>query len=787
MKQYLQLTDSCRKPGSYSRGQLKKDVLYGFFRYKELSITFAKKSGIPTRVKDTLADSLVHRGLISPAQKDAYLQQVIARFATADLVEQYDDCTLEELYTLIHQIRKFCLGTEVLEQEKDMAAREPVNFDPMGCIDQRPLFNTMVQNSSAVIFALCQPQFFEIFKKDLESAQNQNKEIYILVSPQPGNTLPTHQALCNRLHNDALHFLETQGEQVDYDPVLQQLVDRGEACLVVYGEDGLLHCRDLRIDAAVYAIPTGYYAQAVTNQLGIVRSCAVFVPKHFDITEYAKLRERTRISYWQLAKLWEAYGAEIYRHSPAQLYEKYPRYFINIYQNGSVFEPSPINPETSHCPDPMGQFDALREQAIGVYLNGFSNIKYQAAYFDTELNQQPICTDSTQTQPGVLVHAVRVTRAKESRVIRCQKNTPLRQMFTGGETGIVSNFLFFMTPSLATLYNDLRADRPMEQANVATGHLDYMLCYQEGKRTETFPLFRKTCIAMKENGEFFFFNFRLGGGSIHVAGHHLRWEQSQVDAGFDSPICVYTPYGSLPDGDADRQTYRKIVGKNRVNLVILQDRICAIRKGDVVLPSVGVVISLDEATAASILEQLSSLDSGYYDVSGLDLCVHLDPPQGIDPATWSQVRWSYGGGLSLILDGVGLCDGDHMDAWFTSDGWKSPLSRQTQESTLHELVKHPRTAIGTLENGDLVVLVFSGRTWRSTGADYQQMITIARKLFGNVNYLMNMDGGGSAVLGMVCNGSFMELSCPSTSTGSCVGMVRPINTVLYIPAEEEEI
>ena len=48
---------------------------------------------------------------------------------------------------------------------------------------------------------------------------------------------------------------------------------------------------------------------------------------------------------------------------------------------------------------------------------------------------------------------------------------------------------------------------------------------------------------------------------------------------------------------------------------------------------------------------------------------------------------------------------------------------------------------------------------------------------------MNMDGGGSAVLGMVTDGSFMELSCPSTSTGSCVGMVRPINTVLYIPAE----
>lgn len=783
MPKFLCLTDSDRKPGSYSRKDLKKDVLYGFFRYKELNITFAKKSGIATRVSDTLANDLVHRGLITQAQKDAYLQQVTACFATFDLVEQYDEYTLEAVYALVHSIRKTCFGTQVLEQHKDIATWEPVNFDPMGCIDQRPLINDTIQNSSAVLFALCQPQFFTLFQRDLERVKSQGKDVYILVSSQPGNILPTRQAMCNWLGSDRFAFLEADGNGIAWEPALQEVIDQEKAFLTVYGEEGLLHCRCLKIDSAVFAVPTGFYAQALTNQLGIRRSCAVFVPRHWDITRFVRLKERTRISYWQLAKLWEAYGPGIYDLSPAQLYEKYPQYFINIYQNGKQFLPSPVKLSLDSSENPIEQFDAQREAAIAEYLNGFSNIKYQAAYFDPNLEQQPICTDSTQKQPGVLVHAVRITKSQDSKVIRCSKDTTLRQMFTEGETGIVSNFLFFMTPKLATLYNDLRLDRPLEQADVATGHLDYMLCYKGCKRIETFPLFRKTCIAMKENGEFIFFNFRLGGGSIFVAGQQLRWEQNQVDGGFDSPICVYTPYGSLPDAHADRQTYRKIIGQDRVNLVILQDRICAIRKGDVVLPSVGVVISLDEATAAPILSQLQPLEDGYYDVSGLALSVHLDPPQQIDPDTWRQVRWAYGGGLSLILDGVGLCDGDHMDAWFASDGWKSPLSRQTQESTLHELVKHPRTAIGTLENGDLVILVFSGRTWRSTGADYKQMITIARKLFGKVQYLMNMDGGGSAVLGMVTDGSFMELSCPSTSTGSCVGMVRPINTVLYIPAE----
>ena len=99
-------------------------------------------------------------------------------------------------------------------------------------------------------------------------------------------------------------------------------------------------------------------------------------------------------------------------------------------------------------------------------------------------------------------------------------------------------------------------------------------------------------------------------------------------------------------------------------------------------------------------------------------------------------------------------------------------------------MKHPRTAIGCTESGALVVLVYSGRTWRSTGADYREMISIARALFPDIRYLMNCDGGGSAMLGMVRNGSFLELSCPSTSAGSCVGQVRPINTVFYIPAGE---
>lgn len=139
--------------------------------------------------------------------------------------------------------------------------------------------------------------------------------------------------------------------------------------------------------------------------------------------------------------------------------------------------------------------------------------------------------------------------------------------------------------------------------------------------------------------------------------------------------------------------------------------------------------------------------------------------------------------MSLILDGNGLCDKESKDSMLQQmrdEGWMSPLSCQTQESALHKMAKHPRTAIGVTEDGSLVIIVYSGCTRMSTGADYREMIVIARKLFPDIKNLMNVDGGGSAMLGMAIDGNFMELSYPATSMDSCAGMVRPINTVLQM-------
>ncbi len=774
MRRYCSLAAPGRAPGSYLRREYQNDiVLNRFFNYKELHVGFSARAA---RVTDLAVNEMERLGYLDAAVKAQYLSRVSKEFTGKGV---YYDYTLEQLYRIVCALRKEIIGTRPLEQLRAYQMANGLAFKP-GAIDQSAKKDALLKNCKAVVFALCEPAFYGLLQADLQKAAG--KEVYFLVSGQKGEILPTAEAFPEG------RCLVTDPEKgVSYDAGLQQYIDRGEACLLVYGEEGLLSCRDLKLDAVVYAVPQGFQARAVINRMNRDEGCVVYVPKGFDVTRWVRITSKTRISYWHLAKLWEDHGDGIYELSPVALYQSYPQYFADIYQNGDGFKDWHLPLE---APVDMEDFDRKQEAAVKNYLDGFGNINYYSKYFDEQLEERESCRDSSIPQPGILVQAVRVKKSRSAKVLACEKGSTLREMFAkSGEKGtaVVSNFLFFLTESLANLYNTLRAERPMEQAEITAGHIDYMLYERDGKRIETFPLFRKTCVAMKENGEFLFFNFRLGGGRVTLGDQTVTWTKEDVDpAEATAPVCVYTPYLSVPDGDADRATYTKAVGKDRVNIVILQDKITCLRKGDVLLPGIGVVLSLEAHLGEELLEKLSlsALQGGYYDVKDLEFSVRLDAPDEVEPAEWERVRWSYGGGLSLILDGKGLCDTEDLDGWFRQEGWMSPLSRQTQESSLHTLVKHPRTAIGTTQDGDLVILVFSGRTWRSTGADYREMITIARRLFPDVKSLMNVDGGGSAMLGMTQDGKFMELSCPSTSIGSIVGMVRPINTVFYLPAEE---
>ena len=788
-KIYINLPSRLR--GCFLRDPVKKDVVDTFYAHKGIYVRCVLNEK-NRQIWDWAVQQLEKQNKVRTRMVAAYQKQVFALFFDGE------ERSVEQLDAEIQTLRCKCFGEQVMEALQQERMQGTCAFDAADGIDQRTKKDELMRNASAVIFVCDEARMISFMREDIQIALRTGKDVYVLAHCRPGRDIASEACVKEHLGDDSgvkILLLSADHQTVHAQDIaeaklLNAQIALGKAVLIFYGESGLLACRDLKMDAIVHAVPWGYYARALTNQFDVDRACVVYVPKGMDVTQWVPLRERTRLNYFHLYTLWATYGDGIYACSPEQLYLRYPQHFLNIYDNS--VHPVELMPEYPIRLASDEHYDAHREAAIAEYLGGVKNLEYRTAYADADNSLHPVDHEADLVRSGVMVHSVKVKKAGGSSVINCEGYPSLRRMIhekmDGGyeKLRIYSNFLFFLTPVLARLYNALRSERPQEQIDFEKQHLDYILVRADGKRTETFPLFKKACIAMKEDGTFLFFNFRLAGGNIRIGKTELCWTQEDVDPQDmqSRPVCVLTPYQSNGDQQEDTATYTKAVGEGRINLVVIQDRIICIRKDAVLLPSIGVVISLDEQTGMQLIrENALCLDEDGYAEEPLPTPeVRLNPPEGISPEEWAQVVWAYGGGLSLILEGRGICDeeGPGMLKCLEEEGWMSPLSRQTQESALHLPARHPRTAIGITASGELVILVYSGRTKRSAGADYAQMIAVARKLYPDILHLMNADGGGSAMLGMSIGSGFMELSYPSTSLDSCAGMVRPINTVLCI-------
>ena len=827
MGKVLHLTDENWSYGSYHRIHYKKDMLYTFFQY--VDIHFIWNVGMGTfSLQDRLAEELLSREWISRDRFACYHQAALAFLSQ---MEAYDTWPIEDLYGRIRQIRRELLGTKVLEQYALCRMEEACEFDAASGIDQSAKKDAILREKKAVILALCQPEYAALMKRDAEKALACGCQVYALVQEEAGSGLPTEKMLESVLGDGVIDLPVTMQEgktqiPMDSHPDIQRDADADQLALFVYGEEGLLHCRHLAVDTIVQAVPYGFHARAMLGQLDGGRASVVYVPKYFDITQWVGMTEKTKLSYWQLWQLWKDHGDPIYDKTVEQLYQTYPQYFLNIYDNGracaeaaadypiQVDDTAQVDSKSAQAvgqdppapsQDPSGIYYGLRDQAIADYIRKQPGMTYLSTYFTKDLEPCQIPWQGEEQQTGILVHGVRMAAAEKARVMKCDTAKTLRQQLAGESKGVqfLSNFLFFMTPKLAELYNTLREDRPREQLREKQGHLDYQMYWQDGHRVESFPLYEKAVLAKKKDGRFLLCQFALGGGRAKIARDQgvevlLSWDASAVNAMSENAasselsVLVYTPYLSLGDEGEGMfaNSYRRLVGEDRLNLVIIQDQIHCIRQGDVVLPSIGVVVSLSKVAGQQLLKTLGLEldDQGYADASSLHLTVQLDGPKQIPADEWQQVEWAYGGGLTLMTDGQSIYGADRREemdeatgtACLMKEGWLSPLSRQTQESALHVLAKHPRTAMGITKSGDLFVLVFSGRTRMSAGADYQEMCHIAKVLIPDVDTMMNVDGGGSSVLGLALDGHFMELSYPATSMSSTAGMVRKVNTVLCL-------
>ncbi len=781
----LNLTDL---KGSYTRGHLVGDILLGQYSYGDVNAVMTPSV---VMARDAWAEAALEKGVVTPRQAAAYtesLNQLLSRFA-ADMETPY-----EAIDAAVCELRRAFFGAEILNQRFLAAAGDINACSQQMDIDQEERSRALLRNCRHVLFVLHDPAMAAWMRADISFAQSQGAAAHIACGGEENAVFPGYEVMLalTGLPPDTVLPEEGGLSSAQGGAALAEAIQKGTACLFWYGDTGLTACRGLRTPAMVKCVPRSLVGRALPGQFTEPRRCAVYVPAGFDILPLAPLVRPTLVSFRQLAWLSGRQGDEIYRMTARELYRRFPEYFFSIYEEYQPGMPPGMIPPQSAADskDWFADFRARREQAIGTYLDRQPGLRRLNGWFELgTLEKKPVPWDARGEAKGILVHGLEIEKAAGADVIMADEKpvSPralLRNAPEPPSLQIFTNYLFFMTSRLVALHNRLRADRPREHMHSQGGHMDYMLYFQDGRRVETLPLYRKACMGMTESGRFVFFHFRLRGGACAVNGCAANWTEADVDPDSPGPVAVYTPYLSRPDRGASKFAYTKPVGAGRVNFVIQQTELLCAREGDVLLPGTGAVLSMEKETGKAFAAAcgLIPAEDGYYEWREAPrLEIRLEHPADVPPDTWARMKWAYGGGLTLARDGQCLFtrDGDAAGA-LDMEGWSSPLSSQTQESDIAALARHPRTAIGLTKEGKLFLLVFSGRSSLSAGADYIEMCEIARKLAPDLKDMINVDGGASSVLGLGIGRRFIEYSLPSSSFDSLAGMVRPVNSLFRV-------
>ena len=482
-----------------------------------------------------------------------------------------------------------------------------------------------------------------------------------------------------------------------------------EAILLGYGEDALMSVRNLALPAFVKARPHGLYTRAVTGLFSLDRTSLVYVPAGFDILPYVPVIRRTALHYNLLAALSRKYGEDIYRMLlPQSLGESVysgprsvltlsdgreemltrirkwePELFLNIYDDHVPPIPSRGFRWIS------GSFEKAREQFLKEKLDAMPGICYLHACFrkndagkplldpvpveidwEAETNARRLIVDGIVADPSLEI---------EFRIEGTGQRSPREETLLHPENGtaILSNFAFFFTEKLRTLYNLHRMKRPGEIQKAPSGYVDYYrFTDPKGKHHESFPLYRKLCLGRKKDGSFCVFPFELVGGCVTLSRKNgeqfsIPFNKTEVNPQTPGETAVFTPL--ISEGEpADFLGYEKEVGTGRLNLILIGETLCAAIDGGVLQPPHGVVLSL----SGSVRESLRSI---FLDLSDITVSIRLDPPEEFSTEEWDSFREVFGGGLGLLYNEKEMNEANSLKL-LSEQGWTCPLSAQTQEA-----------------------------------------------------------------------------------------------------------
>ncbi len=337
------------------------------------------------------------------------------------------------------------------------------------------------------------------------------------------------------------------------------------------------------------------------------------------------------------------------------------------------------------------------------------------------------------------------------------------------------NFLYFATQKLLGLHD---RHRP-RQERIHTGNFWIDALYDEPTNKATFPLYNKAYIALTHQGRLAFGNQSLTSGTLRLNDFEYAWDEQAVNSLEERDFIVYTPHLSGQDINhyhGDVHGYQKEVGRGRINLLLVNDRLIAVRNGAMNLSPFGVICSFSTAFENQLIKEigLKKGQEGYFQLPST-VRFHLDLPEN------RPYRWKYNGANRLFQDGMDLMAIESTaNEQLTAEGWYDPLSMQTQETQVQQWVRGPRAVVGVDKQDRPFVGVFSGRTKESAGARFDEATAILKDCIPTVKDAINLDGGASACLGLIYKGEFFECSLPSCTQYTTTGMARPVNSLLLI-------
>ncbi len=265
--------------------------------------------------------------------------------------------------------------------------------------------------------------------------------------------------------------------------------------------------------------------------------------------------------------------------------------------------------------------------------------------------------------------------------------------------------------------------------NTSTG--DPLGCLAIDGEVISEPIPGRTCVGIAADGQLLFDALRLDASAATDTGT-VTINGVNRERGVDE-IVFYRPSNGAT-------TRTNAFGTE----VIVSDDIVqqvADGRGNSPIPPAGYVLSGHGRSRAALVAAFKLGDH-------VTAHVRLAPTSG-DPR-WDGVRQILGGGPRLLANGQ----------YVGGEGFRPSFSDR----------RHPRTAIGRLADGRIVLIVVGGRQpYHSLGMTLVELATLLRQL--GVADALNLDGGGSTTL--VVRGVVINL--PSDETGE-----RPVSDVLLV-------